>query len=327
MQKEAYGSVYAQSSHESLPPYSTTYSPGDERNHDSEKKSNIPTRVARIWTRLSTVTRTGPGVPSAIESTTQFWNNRASPALRKVRFTKKQIYALLLVLLFGIIPFAVFGRYEAKGNVLFWYAFTAKIQSCENAIALNMPQNSTVEGAESLFVLDASFGGFTFAQAKAIDVAWDIIIGHGWQLCTWTVAYIVFSDAIVRLIERHPAPFRVFRRIGLEGPSLNSAWALLEELFKKKSKRTWGLFFFMLLSTVYVLSIPAFLGAMTGYDSQTIPWVTIGPDENNIVPASYFETGYAVVGTWNTTFPEPTCEASSQLSEWSNLESNKKSFC
>jgi hypothetical protein len=245
--------------------------------------------------------------------------------LKNLRFARKQIYAFLLVLLFGLLPFVALGVSQGLDSILFYYAFGPKTQSCESAF--DVPQNSTVEGAASLFVLDASFGRFTFAQAKAIDVAWDILVGRGVQLVAWTVSYIVFSDAIVRLIERQPASFRLFRRIGLEGASLNSAWALLKELFKRRSKQTWALFSYLLLSTLYVLSIPAFLSAMTGYDSRTIPWVSIGPDANNIVPASYFEPGSAALGTWNATFEQPICLDSNVMPEWYSLEAEKRSNC
>jgi hypothetical protein len=247
------------------------------------------------------------------------------PAFKRLHVAKKQVYAFLLFSLFGVIPFLVFGCYERQGNTLFRKAFVSKIQSCEGVFGV--PQNSTVLGAEALFVLDASFGRFTFGQAKTIDVAWDIIIGRGTQLCAWCVSYIVFSAAILRLIERHPAPFETFKSIGLAGPSLSSAWVFFKGLFMKQSKRTCSLLFYMLLSTLYVLSIPAFLSAMTGYNSRTIPWVSTSEDNNNIVPASYFKERYAVWGTWNATFNVPTCKVADQISEWRSLHEEMQSKC
>ncbi|KAF2680257.1 hypothetical protein K458DRAFT_312424 [Lentithecium fluviatile CBS 122367] len=270
-------------------------------------------------------TRIGPGIAFAGRSTSHFWQHRAWPAFLKSRPTKKQICAIILISIFGIVPFFIYGRYQAEGNIFFYGAFLAKVRACEGGFGV--PQNSTVSGAESLFVLDNSFGRFTFAQAKAIDVGWDILVGRGAQLCAWYVTYKVFSDALIRLLERHPAPFEMFKRIGLEGASLNSAWALLKELFTGQSKRTWALFFYMLLSTLYVLSIPAFLSAMTGYDSRTIPWISIGDDENNIVPASYFERGNAVVGTWDETFIQPTCEVSDQINTWWDIRQELQGHC
>jgi hypothetical protein len=227
---------------------------------------------------------------------------------------KKQLLALLLFSCFGVVPMTLLGYYTPRPGMPpgtwppYYGVFAAKTLSCGNYIDYR-PANSTVTGIEGLFVLDQIWGRLSFSSVKTIDVAWDVLIGRGVQLLAWWVAYTVFSDALLRVIERHPASFRIFQRIALEGPSLLSLWTLCTELLSVKSKRTKSLFVYMLLATSYVLCIPMFLGAMTGYDSTSIAWMDLD-DSNNIVPTSAVKYSWVITGTANSTFDQEVCVSS-----------------
>ncbi|KAF3035929.1 hypothetical protein E8E12_004810 [Didymella heteroderae] len=225
--------------------------------------------------------------------------------------SKKQWFALFLFLSGGAVPMVALGWFTPRPEFAFgtwppyYNVFAAKYMSCGNHLDDN-PANSTVTGFEGLFVLDQTWGRFSFSTVKTIDVAWDILVGRGVQMLAWSIAYVVFSDALLRVIERHPASFRIFQRIALEGPSLLSLWSLLKELLSVKSKRTRSLFAYFLISTSYVLFIPMFLGAMTGYDSTSIAWMSLD-DSNNIVPTSALKYAWVITGTRNTTLDVPIC--------------------
>lgn len=195
-----------------------------------------------------------------------------------------------------------------------------------NGASLGMPQNSTVRGIEAWFFLDAKFGRFTFSQAKMIDVAWDIVVGRGIQFIAWWVSYAVFSDALIRVIERHPASYRTFTDICLDGPCLGSGWTLLKNLFYIRSKRTWALYFYMLLSTLWVLGLPVFLSAMTGYDSTATAWTSIGSN-SQLVPVSLLAPGIVVYGTQNETWETPTCSAAQQFRDLGLEAEDRKENC
>lgn len=289
---------------EPLPPYSSSYG-NDEKEFRDEKKEGLKARLTRSVTQ-----RIGPVASASARSASRLWEHQAWQFTKKHIITKRQGYAFILFLSLGLLPFVLYGHFESVGDFFYYNVFAAKVIACGDDFG--EPQNSTVMGVEAMFVLDLTFGSFTFAQVKTIDVAWDILVGRGAQFIAWWVSYRVFSDALLRLIERHPAPYEAFMRLGLDGASLGTGWTLLAELFRKWSKRTWALFFFMLLSTIYVLSIPAVVSAMTGYNSRTIAWVNVGSDDN-IVPASFFEPQYIVFGTLNTTFDKPSCAADEQI--------------
>ncbi|KAH7386781.1 hypothetical protein DE146DRAFT_665666 [Phaeosphaeria sp. MPI-PUGE-AT-0046c] len=299
-----YAFVLSSPTQESLPPYS----PGWRQEGDFGEKAEEGGGKSRSkWREWATAYGEAPRVFNAAFDS--LWRSR-----RKKLLVREQIIAFLLVVIFGVVPLALLGHFTSRGQYgytppagenPFYGIFQDKILACGDSFGT--PENATVTGVEKIFVLDQTYGQFTFAQVKTIDVVWDIAVGRGVQMIAWAVGYTVFSDALLRAIERHPASFRIFQRIALEGPSILSLVTLLKELWRAKSKRTRALFLYIWLATLYILSIPMFLSAMTGYDSTSIPWVSLD-DENNIVPASTLETAWISSGTWDQPFNSgPIC--------------------
>jgi hypothetical protein len=312
---------------ESLPVYSSTWTQAVPEKEPKKRWNwrswsdwtsacrNVPHLCSTTWRTLRSTT---PAEWASAYADAPYAFNRAigsypnpngSRLSWRLILSKEQWLAFFLVWTFGITPMILTGYFTPRsgypnGFRPFYGIFQDKIQSCGNSFGT--PENGTVSGVEKLFVLDKTVGSFTFSQAKVMDVAWDVLIGRGVQLVAWWVGYIVFSDALLRAIERHPASFRIFQRIALEGPSLMALWTLVRELWCAKSKRTRALFFYMWLSTLYIISIPMFLSAMTGYDSTSIPWVSLD-DSNNIIPASTLKQSGLAVGTWTETWNENLC--------------------
>ncbi|KAF2258661.1 hypothetical protein CC78DRAFT_586827 [Lojkania enalia] len=301
---------------ETPPPYSTAWGHDIVQDSDNNRTRRGP--------RLPTYDSVKHRVSSLIQATLSFLQETVWPRIKEFRFTKKQTYAFLLLLVFGILPFAIVGHFtkDYDGHP-FNYAFGTKVISCGESFG--EPQNSTVSGTEALFVLDFTFGKFPFSQVKIIDVAWDICLGRGAQLLAWFLSYVVFTDSLLRVIERHPASYETFTHICLEGPCIASMWSLCRDLGRTHSKRTWALFFYMLLSSAYVLSVPTILSAMTGYVSTSISWVDVeGSDQ--IVPASNFHYSYIVYNAGNVTFNN-TCSVNDQLMNFVTDKNARWSFC
>lgn len=298
-----YAFVLSSPTQESLPPYS----PGWRQDGDvGEKEGESRGKKSSYWDRWSEWAVAYGEAPHVFKTAfDSLWTSKRSRAIMR-----EQILALLLVAVFGVMPMVFLGHFtpEGRGSYVFspgqrpFYAiFQDKVMACGNSFGT--PENATVTGVEKMFVLDKTFGRFSFSQVKTIDVIWDIAVGRGVQMIAWGVGYSVFSDALLRAIERHPASFRIFQRIALEGPSILSLITLVKELWRAKSKRTRALFLYIWLATLYIISIPMFLSAMTGYDSTSIPWVALD-DDNNIVPASTLENSWLVTGTYNETFKQ-----------------------
>jgi len=253
------------------------------------------------------------------------WFIISMPFAKHSQWTKRQIRAFWLVMATAVLPLVFLGRLVPHSNYLFGGVFADKVIGCGNKLS-GTPQNSTITGIEKMFALDNKFGDFSFAQAKTLDIAWDLIIGRGAQLLAWWAAYTVFCDALLRVIERHPASFGIFQHIALEGPSLGSLWTLIKELWAAKSRRTKALFFYMFWSTTYVLIVPIVLGAMTGYDSTSIAWISLESD-NNILPVSMLEYTWVIQGTTNQTWPKAACADPGLMTDYSYMESMRKNFC
>ncbi|KAF2823952.1 hypothetical protein CC86DRAFT_372107 [Ophiobolus disseminans] len=290
---------------ETLPAYSTTW--GNDIAREKPRKSWNWWKLRYGWN--SACRPIAQRSKSACDAAWRFMCARGWPFLRALTPSLRQVLAFLLVLVFGVAPMAFLGYYtpigqSSPGNRPFYGVFQDKVLSCGDSFGT--PENSTISGIEKFFVLDKTFGRFSFAEVKSLDVAWDILVGRGVQMIAWWVGYVVFSDALLRAIERHPTSFQIFQRIALEGPSLLSLWTLVKELWCSRSKRTKALFFYMWMATFYIMCIPMFLGAMTGYDSTSIAWVSLD-DDNNIVTAESIERSGVVMGTPDKTFDEPIC--------------------
>jgi hypothetical protein len=244
---------------------------------------------------------TAPNEPLPQYETSSKWNPRMPaklPSLPPVIW--KQLGAFLVFFCAGFVPFIAVTRATDR----FHGVFQSKEIPCGNTPDEKQslyfrPENVTAEGWEALFALDSTFGKFSFAEAKTVDVTWDVLVGRGLQLIFWYIGYIVFSDAILRVIERHPATYQTFTDITLQGPSLMSMWTLTKDLFRTRSRRTCALFFFLVLSTTYILTVPVFVGAMTGYVNRAEAWVELEGD--NIVPAKDLANTWAIVGVKNST--------------------------
>jgi hypothetical protein len=311
-EERLYETVLSSPTEESLPPYSATWG-----NDVIEKKPK------KRW-NWGSWSKWPPSYQNVPQTFYLLWD-QAWPIIKRFKPSLKQLLAFSLLASFGILPLGLLGHFTRDGST-FSRIFQDKLQTCGNSFGT--PENATVTGIENLFVLDNTFGRFTFSQAKTIDVVWDVVIGRGVQLLAWWIGYVVFCDALLRAIERHPASFEIFQRIALEGPSLLSLWTLVKEQWCAKSKRTRALFFFMWLSTIYIISIPMFISAMTGYDSTSIPWVSLEDNNpNNIVATSMLKQSWVVHNAGNVTFGEGVCMDYTLYSDVWNALSVRRGRC
>ncbi|EUC48819.1 hypothetical protein COCMIDRAFT_33686 [Bipolaris oryzae ATCC 44560] len=120
------------------------------------------------------------------------------------------------------------------------------------------------------FTPNLSFGAFTFTQVKVIDVAWDVIVGRGGQLLLGWINYRVFNEWLVYHMEMHFTSYKLYAAVAFETTTMGTLGVLAREFlaFGKRTRRRffrWLAMLSMLLSTLYVLSFPTLMAAMTGY--------------------------------------------------------------
>ncbi|KUJ19250.1 uncharacterized protein LY89DRAFT_780239 [Mollisia scopiformis] len=117
-----------------------------------------------------------------------------------------------------------------------------------------------------LLGIDMKFGSFTFDQAKAIDLAWNLVVGRGVQAILSLIAYRVFSDALLRSAEITHLSYDLYASLSLYTNKGNMAWHLLKGLGKRGNWRTRSIFIWLLLSIVYLVSFPSILDVCSGYE-------------------------------------------------------------
>ena len=180
---------------ETLPPSSTTW--GNDVVEKPPRRRWSWLRVKYGWLsayRTTTQTTkpvldaTAQNAKPAFYATRRFLRDRRNKHFNARPSSLKQVLAFLLVLVFGIAPMVFIGYYtpigqSRPGNRPFYGIFQDKVLSCGNSFGT--PENATVTGVESLFVLDKTFGRFSFSEVKSLDVAWDILVGRGVQLIAW----------------------------------------------------------------------------------------------------------------------------------------------
>lgn len=143
------------------------------------------------------------------------------------------------------------------------------------------------------------FGGLSFAEAKAIDIAFDLIIGRGTQLLLAIAFYPILRRSFLCSLEVKGMQAGLLFPLYLDKISAGSLWALFRNSVKRRTKSDdessspqprhrldWRLIlvFFIIL---YVLVTPNFLSAMTSYQATSVPWVK-RPNSHDYLPATNF---------------------------------------
>jgi hypothetical protein len=162
------------------------------------------------------------------------------------------------------------------------------------------------------FTPNLSFGNMTFTQVKVIDVAWDLIIGRGGQMLMAWVNYRVFNEWVVGFMEREVLGFKMYAAVAFETTTVGTLGVLGKEIIAKQTKRVgwlkgglrWLAVVSMFLSTLYVLSFPTLLAAMTGYIAKSEPYVE-DEDRNLIAWGKVDTVRYVINDAFRIGFARP----------------------
>lgn len=125
----------------------------------------------------------------------------------------------------------------------------------------------------------------SFAEAKGIDVAWDLFVGQGGRLLLASVSYIVFMDGLTRLLETSAVSYQLYATIVFDHSSLQSTWTSLKAIFTGHGWRGRAFLAWFFVASIYVLAFPALMSAATGYLSPSSPGIRL-PDQTVISSTS-----------------------------------------
>ncbi|MCJ1423557.1 hypothetical protein MMC29_001441 [Sticta canariensis] len=132
----------------------------------------------------------------------------------------------------------------------------------------------------------------SFAEAKGIDVAWDLFVGQGGRLLLASISYIVFMDGLTRLLETSAVSYQLYATIVFDNSSLQSTWTSLKAIFTGHSWRGRAFLAWFFVASIYVLAFPALVSAATGYLSPSTSGILM-PDQS-VIPSTSRDIVYCI---------------------------------
>ncbi|KAI9052190.1 hypothetical protein LZ554_003550 [Drepanopeziza brunnea f. sp. 'monogermtubi'] len=112
---------------------------------------------------------------------------------------------------------------------------------------------------------DVNFGHMIFAQAKAIDLTWNALVGRGMQALLIFLSCKVFFAVLLHIVERNPVTYELFAAMSLaptttKGIRPMAHAVVINSDFRSRLMLTW-----LLITTVYIAITPILVDALSGY--------------------------------------------------------------
>ncbi|KAH7419532.1 hypothetical protein BKA64DRAFT_19771 [Cadophora sp. MPI-SDFR-AT-0126] len=112
---------------------------------------------------------------------------------------------------------------------------------------------------------DVNFGQMAFAQAKAIDLAWNALVGRGLQAFLIFISCKVFYAVLMYISERHPVTYELFAAVSLTPTGTSGIRPLLKAAIFNSDLKTRLMLLWLLGTTVYIALTPVLVDALSGY--------------------------------------------------------------
>ncbi|KAL8787900.1 MAG: hypothetical protein Q9213_001927 [Squamulea squamosa] len=109
----------------------------------------------------------------------------------------------------------------------------------------------------------------TFAQAKLIDLIFNLVVGQGGRLLLTAISYLVFMDALLRFMEITPVSFKLYASLAFSSMSLDATWQATKAVFATKGWRARMYLTWCAVAMIYTLAFPTLIDSATGYISPS----------------------------------------------------------
>ncbi|KAL8722230.1 MAG: hypothetical protein Q9181_007535 [Wetmoreana brouardii] len=182
---------------------------------------------------------------------------RSLPGRRKYR----PFIVATLIAIFTILPFALLIRYiqymlpDPSWNGLKLDGVSCDLVDTKNASRMQSAFQINLRSAAQL----------SFAEAKFIDLLFDLAVGQGGRLLLAAVSYIVFMDALLRFMEITPMSYNLYISLAFSSTSLVATWRATKSIFTTKGWRAKMFLIWCALAMMYVLAFPTLIESATGY--------------------------------------------------------------
>ena len=109
----------------------------------------------------------------------------------------------------------------------------------------------------------------SFAEAKFVDLFFDLLVGQGGRFLLAAISYAVFMDALLRSMEISPVPYRLYASLVFSPTSLAATWQSIRAISTTKGWRAKTYLVWCALAMSYVLLFPTLIESATGYVSPS----------------------------------------------------------
>ncbi|KAI0852834.1 hypothetical protein F5Y00DRAFT_272463 [Daldinia vernicosa] len=204
--------------------------------------------------------------------------------LRSVRWARGGLWTLFTLWTMAVLGFFVF---ITLYNSIDFYIYGGSACRTDGSFVIDTSDYS-IWTSSSFFDISLGFGNLTFAEAKVIDISWDIVIGRGGQALMAFMSWRVFADYVTTSMEFAPVTFTVFSIIFLQDePSFFSTISIIRAFISGRGLKSKVAMVFMVLTMVFIIAWPTVAGAMTGY--TTIGKAFVPDIDNNYISYSSFK--------------------------------------
>ena len=126
--------------------------------------------------------------------------------------------------------------------------------------------------AKYTFAIAYGFGHYSYMQAKVIDVCWDLFVGHGLQTMFGYLVYLLCRRSMRRDMQMRQVSYDAFIAGQYSTTTMPALWSYVKDMFHHCHHTSlWIGQGMLIILTLYVLSMPLWLGAMTGYQPRMAP--------------------------------------------------------
>ncbi|KAJ0160288.1 hypothetical protein CTA2_8224 [Colletotrichum tanaceti] len=148
------------------------------------------------------------------------------------------------------------------------------------------------------FQITLGWGRFSFADAKAIDVAWDVVFGRGGQALLAWISWRAFADYTATSMQVKPATYDTFYAIFLQDqPGIYSTLRLARDFTRRRGLQSRVTMVVVILVAIFVLLFPTLGGAMSGYSANNDAYVK--GYGGTLIPLDEFTiVGYVIHDAW-----------------------------
>ncbi|KAL9576328.1 MAG: hypothetical protein Q9212_007194 [Teloschistes hypoglaucus] len=152
-----------------------------------------------------------------------------------------------------------------------------------HGISCDLVDTKNTSRMQSAFIINLRGAAqLSFAEAKFIDLIFDLILGQGGRLLLGALSYIIFMDALLRFMEITPVSFKLYTSFVFAPTSLISTWRSAKAIFTTKGWRAKMYLIWCALAMTYVLAFPTLIESATGYVQPSTAGFNIN---NNFITA------------------------------------------